>query len=180
LAGILIAVALILGTVATVWFLPPDWWARVSTTRTQIETGDIALRGAIWKTAAPVFLANPSLGVGLGGFEYYVSVGGKPRVAHNVAVAIAVQTGMIGFSLFAVFFWRMVRKVYRSSAGDRRLLLLVLAVWGIGAMVLSWEYRKSTWFMFALACSVEPARRIRASAGGTGWVPDGTHRNAHE
>lgn len=76
--------------------------------------------------------------------------GGPAVVAHNVFVGVLVETGTVGFVLYMVILISLARRVWLMPKMERNLWFTVLAVWGVGAMSLSWELRKPTWIIFGL------------------------------
>jgi len=82
----------------------------------------LAWRGALWESSWSRFSEHPVTGIGfgksvpveLGGYRQYVEV----RDMHNSWLALLVQTGMFGFSVFLVFLTMLAVPIFRIRTGD--------------------------------------------------------------
>lgn len=80
-------------------------------------------RLAIWSTGLKVMLTNPITGVGVGCFGEAIgrereARGAESRVwqtAHNSAVQIGTETGVIGFILFLLLSFNVLRIINRGT-----------------------------------------------------------------
>lgn len=152
---------LILFIAAATLFAPAAARQRIATTTAEIAQGTLHQRTVIWKAGLKAFRERPVLGAGAGAYpdavKPMIGVPGRPGheyVAHNVFLSVLIETGAIGFLLFgvalailAVFLW-----VLRPT--DRLVMTIAAVVWLIGAATLTWEHRKPTWLLPALACSM--------------------------
>jgi putative inorganic carbon (hco3(-)) transporter len=102
------------------------------------EGGEVADRVDFWRTAVSLWADHPVFGVGPGGFEDAYAearVPGKrflpdtafqpPPHAHNLALNLLAEQGVVGFVSFAVVFWLAVReglRVRRSSEQWARIM----------------------------------------------------------
>ncbi|MCL5958380.1 MAG: O-antigen ligase family protein, partial [Chloroflexi bacterium] len=122
-----------------------------------LESGTVAIRLQIWRSALPLVVENPLIGTGLNSFQSvftkhaspeYAAGEGKTRFpdrAHNEYLHLAVTTGLLGLgaylSILAVFGWRLLAW-FRSHKGYRSRILLV-------AILASWTaYLVSNFFLF--------------------------------
>ena len=165
----------LLGVIALLFLLPHipvDSLERIHTIGSAVSSGDLNYRTRIWSGAMEVLRNAPSSGLGViwgtgwDGFPVVVTPYiGEPYVSHNAYLSILVEVGLVGFTLFtlivAVVLWRVVGMPRR----ERVLWLTLLAMWAIGAMVLNWEFRKETWFLFALAVTHATVLGEAATAG---------------
>lgn len=68
----------------------------------QIDAGSGRL--GLWSTGWKLFTENPILGIGLGNFRYYNwIINHSERYIHNSYLQILVETGLVGFIIFAIF-----------------------------------------------------------------------------
>ncbi len=135
--------------------VPATSWARLATIGSEVESGSLNDRGLIWHSGLEVYGRHWLAGVGSGAYPRSVEpmLGWPARwliVAHNTFLSVLVETGMVGFLLFAAFLALLVRAAWRSGGVNRMVWLVTLAVWFIGVNTLTWEIRKPTWMIFAL------------------------------
>lgn len=76
-------------------------------------------RLAIWKFALKGFSQKPMFGYGVGNYNYFLSntIPGlaKSVVAHNTYLDILLDSGLIGFSLFLVFCFRIIGTYFHKK-----------------------------------------------------------------
>ena len=126
--------ALLLAPVVLLTFVAaaPDLARERFGTLTQ-EGGEVADRVDFWRTAGSLWADNPIFGVGPGGFdEAYAEarVPGKrflpdtsfepPPHAHNLALNLLAEQGVVGFAGFAVVFWLACRDSVRLRRSPER------------------------------------------------------------
>lgn len=156
-------------------FMPESSWSRLSTIGTEITSGTLNERTMIWQIGWQVFGQAPFQGVGAGAYAPTVEhtlglasdVGGAEAgapvarlVAHNTFFSILVEQGVIGFTLFFALLLTLVLSTWRLPRVDRVFWLCILLTWGIGALDLTWEDRKPTWFIFGLLITVAATRIV--------------------
>jgi O-antigen ligase len=83
--------------------------------------------------------------------------------AHNTFFSILLEEGVIGFALFFALLLTLMLSAWRLPHVERIFWLCILATWAVGALDLTWEDRKPTWFIFALLIAVT-ARRLAPEA----------------
>jgi O-antigen ligase len=115
----------------------------------RIANKGVALNGRedVWSEAFDLFGEHPILGVGSGSVKKVIEV---QQSAHNFALGIVTETGLIGLGLFCCILLLVVRHAWRQEPRYRYLCLTLFAVWFIGASVHNWEHRKQTWLFFSL------------------------------
>ena len=146
-------------------FMPESSWSRLSTIGTEITSGTLNERTMIWQVGWQVFGKAPFQGVGTGAYapaiEHTLGLASDAAgtsadapvarlVAHNTFFSILVEQGAIGFALFLALLLSLVLCTWKLPRIDRVLWLCILSTWTIGAMGLTWEQRKPTWFIFGL------------------------------
>lgn len=123
--------------------------------------GGVSVRMELAKNAVEAWLKHPITGVGAALLPNYSSVDGQINRAHNVALTVLAEQGIIGLlvwtgwlgSLLAIF-WRARRQLAGSNHASAFLLLALIVVtvqsmfmdyyrviwvWQLGALVLAWE-----------------------------------------
>ena len=143
---------------------------------TATESGG-AGRTDIWSAGLRVFESSPVIGVGYGNFPY--AVGGTFRSAllsvaeltvlapHSVIVGPAVEIGLVGLVLMALFIFPLI---LRAGWGpDGPLVQAILAALMIDALFIDiFGYRKEVWIAIGMASGLaylaRQERRGRAAA----------------
>jgi len=153
------------------WLAPHASRQRLATLPREAMQGSLHGRTRIWKTGARVFRGHPVLGVGAGAYPEAVrpwlgvpALAGHQYVAHNTFLSVLVESGLIGFALFALLLGALAAFVWIMPSAERGLWSVMLAVWALGTMTLTWEHRKPGWLLFALIMT-EWARSFRSSEG---------------
>lgn len=155
-AGVAVAAGVLVAAALT--FVPMTSWKRLATSESALTEGTINSRTVIWKGGWENFQQSPLLGIGVGAypdgmehlFGHTKTSENFTPVAHNTFLSVLVETGVIGFCLFAVLLGTLVTYISRLPSPARPMWFTVLAVWTLGAMALTWEDRKPTWLMFSL------------------------------
>ncbi len=160
---LLLAAAGAVVLVVLVAMVPAASWRRIATLGSEVTEGNLNSRTILWKGGWAAFQDAPILGIGGGAYPEIMSwvVGlqwGFDPVAHNTFLSVLVETGLIGFALFAVVLTSLAASTFAMPFLNRRLWMTILACWSIGVSSLTWEYRKPTWLIFGL---------IAAHAAGT-------------
>jgi O-antigen ligase len=142
--------AVIVGSVA-----PESTWERLGTIRDEVAVGTMTHRTEIWKAGVNVFATNPLVGVGAGGFASAVApLLGIQMVAHNTVLGILTELGIVGGALFVGAWIVLIVRTGRVDPSLRPAVRGLIATWVVGTASLSWEYRKTTWFLIAFITHV--------------------------
>lgn len=162
--------AAVIGFVAlAIWlawtFAPEALWVRIFTINDEILSGTFNHRTVIWRAGIDVLERHLLFGVGSGGFANAVAPALSGRfVAHNTLLSVAVEEGVVGFVLFACVFASILRAAAAAGSDQRAAAWILAFVWTVGSASLTWEYRKTTWFVIlvgtalAMLRSAEPSR----------------------
>jgi O-antigen ligase len=147
----------VVALVAVFLVIPPTSIARIA------EKG-VALNGRedVWSQSFEVMLNHPWLGVGSGAVKTVIEA---QQSAHNFALAIGAELGVIGLLLFGSVLALTFYHAWRQPGRYRYLWLTVLLIWFLGASVHNWEHRKQTWLLFSLVVisgSVRPIAPVPA------------------
>lgn len=141
------------------YFAPTSVLARLSTTAQSIAAVDLGGRGALWRASLLVFSQHPLLGVGAGTVQLLAGA-----VAHNTYISILAETGLPGFLIFLTLLCIVLVCALRQPREYAYLWVTTLAVWAVGVLSLSWEFRKPTWLVFILiVISASSALEIKRS-----------------
>ncbi len=160
--------------------IPVDSLERIHTIGSSVSSGDLNYRTRIWMAAMEALENAPHgglgilWGVGWDGFPVLVTPYlGEPYVYHNAYLSIVMEIGLIGFTLFALIFGMVLYHVWRLPRRELGLWLTLLAMWAVAALVLNWEFRKETWFLFALAVAHASIAGMegRKASGALGAIP---------
>ena len=142
--------------------VPRESFERLSTISEQLQGGDLNQRVNIWIAGWQAFRHAPFIGSGLGTF---VSAAGLAPIdtAHNTALSVGVEGGVISLGLCAVIVACSAAAIWRTSGPATHSVriglgtaLFALLVTTLDATV---ENNRTTWFLFAL---IAAAGRIAA------------------
>lgn len=132
-------------------FIPKSSLERISSIGSEISSGTLNKRTQIWHAGFNVLIDNPIGGTGIGTYSTAVKKQLKGEaVAHNLFLTIAVEQGLVGFILFAIFLLSVGFRVLRMPTSQKRFWLSVLMVWSVGVLTLTWDGRKITWLLLTL------------------------------
>lgn len=126
--------------------------ARLSSTASEVSSGTLNERSDLWQAGLTLFNDAGLLGVGAGAFEHSVAAYvGAPNVAHNTYISVLVELGPLGLLLFLCCIVAAGLPLVRSGPEVRFPMLVLLLVLAVGLLPLTWETRKTTYFMMMLA-----------------------------
>ena len=166
--GRLATAMLLLGVAGTlaVAYTPKTLVERLATTSTELEGGTLGGRGKIWKAGLEAFTERPVFGFGTGAFITAVTpmLGSNAKVAHNSFLSVAVEQGIVGLVLYLIMFVAAFRSVLALPKLERRYALVLLMTLGVTMMPLTWEHRKSVWFVLAALVGLSEARSTAVRA----------------
>ncbi|MDQ6706513.1 MAG: O-antigen ligase family protein [Acidobacteriota bacterium] len=141
--------------VAALLFVPASSWKRLATIHSEVTQGTLNERTTIWFAGLEALRQHPFLGVGAGAYPAAVrpvlGTGvGMVFVAHNSFLSVLVEEGVIGFLAFAGLLGVLMLSIREMPSLERKLWIVALAAWAVGASTLTWEHRKPTWLLFSL------------------------------
>ena len=135
---------------AGVWFfVPHTTLLRIATIPEQLSRGDLNQRLNIWQAGWHALVRAPFLGYGTGTF---VSAAGlsPADTAHNTALTIAVEGGLVALILAAALVAWSARSLLAMPGGVRIGLATALIVWLLTSMVATVEQNRTTWLFLAM------------------------------
>ncbi len=156
---------------ALAYAVPEATWERLLSIREEVARGTMSHRKLIWEAGWKVFSDNWLIGVGVGMYPLAVeSLINWRIVAHNTPLSVATELGVVGLMLFFSAPVETAIHVRTRPRAIRALVWGLLVTWLVGTSSLSWEYRKTTWFVFAITLALAvpldsgKRRRLRAPA----------------
>jgi O-antigen ligase len=135
---------------AAFWFLVPrETVDRILTIPEQLAYGDLNQRLNIWQAGWHAFLHAPFVGAGAGTF---VAAAGLSPIdtAHNTALAVAVEGGIVALILASAIVGICARSLFDIRGPVRIALATALMVWALTSVVASVEVSRTTWLLLAL------------------------------
>jgi O-antigen ligase len=164
-------------------YIPKTVADRLSSTRQEVEVGDLNGRLLIWKAGARALIERPLMGHGTGGFNRAVRPTlGYGRAAHNTYLGVLVEQGIFGFLLWAALFVAVFVRALRLPLLERRFTLVLLATVLVAMLPLTWDDNKAVWIvmavLIALSESFMPQRPAAAVVAGP--LPTGPHTDVRQ
>lgn len=159
----IVALTMVAVAVASIaLFVPREPVQRIAGSVSDI-TGEDTLSGRtdIWQEGITTFIHDPVAGVGLDAHRAAVSAG---KEAHNTALSILVETGLVGFVLVVALVAIVVANVRRQPRWNMWYWSSQLAAVALGSMSLSLEDSKSVWILITLAVASAAATRAHTDA----------------
>lgn len=135
---------------ASLWFtVPRETFERLATIPTQLQDGDLNQRSNIWTAGWRAFMRAPIFGTGAGSF---VDAAGLAPLdtAHNTALSIAVNEGLIGLSLAVGIVVLTAWSALQARGSLRIAVATALLVWGVTSLAATVEESRTTWLLFAV------------------------------
>jgi O-antigen ligase len=168
----LVGVLLILVTLAAVQLVPQSNWKRVLSTSSEIaEGGSLSGRAQLWNAGLQAFPQRPLLGAGLNAYAEALAIQGNLRYrgagAHNVAIGLLVEEGIVGLALFAAIFGACAWTIFHSPPPNRALWGVLILTWLVLGMSGSPESMKFTWVLFGLVSAQSGLSRPVTNASPT-------------
>lgn len=146
--------------ISAVSIVPKATWDRLLSTKSELEEGTLTKRTIIWRAGMDVLRDHPFAGVGAGAYTEAVSgILDVPYAAHNTFLSILIETGFIGAAIFGLWAIALCRCIYFLEPVERRLWIVLLAAWALGVSAMTWEHRKTTWFLFGTLTAAAATRR---------------------
>ena len=138
-------------------FAPAPQRQRLATIPNEITQGTLHNRTRIWKSGFKALRHHLILGVGSGAYPKAVEPWlGKPKVAgfqyvaHNTFLSVLVESGAIGFAIYALLLGTLALYAWTMPPLERSLWLVISAAWAVGVFTLTWEHYKPTWLIMAM------------------------------
>ena len=160
LAALALGVAAALAALV-IALVPQASFDRLAKTGSVVREGTWNDRLAIWRETGDIIAENPLLGTGAK--SHRMAARQTQKVAHNFALSILSELGVVGFLLFLVPFALAAREVREMPRHEWSVWLTVLAIWLLNNATHDFDYAKQTWLLLGMA--VASARASRPPAG---------------
>jgi len=141
---LLIFVILLVSLLALLPFIPQSVINRLGTIGSSISGVDLGGRVTMWRRSIAVLAQHPIFGVGSGAIDH--TIGGA---VHNTFISVVTETGFIGLILFLSILGLVVYRMALLPGRISPLWFAIFLTWLIGAVSLSWEFRKITWIILS-------------------------------
>lgn len=147
-----LSIMLLAGVLAgSAYLVPAQTWRRLLSVASELSEGTLTHRTVIWAAGWDVYREHPLLGVGAGAYGASVLTRlDVAIVAHNTFFSVLVELGIIGALSMAGLLASMFYSAARLPYLEKRLWVVLLLTWMVGASALTWEYRKATWFLLGM------------------------------
>ncbi|WP_338752826.1 O-antigen ligase family protein [Bacillus sp. FJAT-52991] len=131
--------------------IPNGAFDRILTIQEEVNSGSLSGRGELWFAGLEMVNEQPLLGVGAGAYpaalEEFL---GTRELSHNTLLSVIAETGVIGLILFLTVLFISFYTACQTSYLEATLFFVLLTIWLLASMFLTWELRKPTWLLFAL------------------------------
>ena len=113
---------LAVGVIATA--VPLANFSRIAQTSSELSDGNVSSRGVIWQAGLQLYMRSPFVGIGTGSFLSAVEpLLGYRIPAHNAFLLVLVELGVVGFLLFTVNFFVVLRPLLRLQGPEKMFYL---------------------------------------------------------
>lgn len=162
-ARIVFLLVAMVGGYAAISLVPQSSFDRLGSAYTELTGGgNLTGRTLIWDDVIARIMEHPILGVGSDAFR---SISKTGLVAHNSFLSVWVETGIVGLVLFLSVLLIALLHVFTMPKLERRLWLIVLLCWFLGASALTFEQHKPTWLVLALIMATRSNTRYLSTPG---------------
>ena len=112
-----------------------------------------------WQTGLRAWSNTPVVGVGVGSYlDINRNAQERVIVAHNTVVSVLVESGLVGFTLYFLFWGFVIRRIMLFSKADRFFWFGLLAAYLPQFLAGSEEYSKLSWFLARWCCASRRSR----------------------
>ena len=151
LAGVGLAIVF---AIIVAHFVPSATYARLSTIPVEVFHGTLNERIIIWQAGVRVFTESPVCGVGSGAFRYAVApLLGDELAPHNVFLAVAVESGLIGVVLWLGLMAMAFKGMFYLPLVKCGMWMTILGILLLAFLSLNFEWRKVSWLIMTLAAA---------------------------
>jgi O-antigen ligase len=132
-------------------YVPQTIVSRLATTTTAVEDLSLGGRFRIWKAGLNAFAQRPMIGYGSGSFKVALlpELGYATQVAHNSYLSVLVEEGFVGLLFYLTMFIAVFLALMRLPSSERRFALVLFMTIMVAMLPLSWDDRKTVWFVLA-------------------------------
>lgn len=155
------AAMLAAGVILALTYAPERTIARLSTTGTELRSGDLNDRTEIWRAGMEVLPEYLMIGAGAGTYSVAARSNlGTDHSAHNTYISVVVEQGLVGLVLLLLVFAISFQHARTAPPAERKVLLVLWLTLFVGLTPRAWEDKKATWLVFALINSAGAASAV--------------------
>ncbi len=148
-AATIIFALLSVGVIATV--VPLANFSRIAETSSELGDGNVSARGAIWKAGLQLYTSSPIIGIGTGSFERAAEpLLGRRINAHNAFLKVLIELGIIGFVLFTLNFFVVLRPLLSLPSPDKMFYLCLWLALIVSMLPSNVEDAQYVWGLLTL------------------------------
>lgn len=141
--------------------VPEASFKRLASTSSEMRQGTWNDRLAIWRESYEIFAANPLLGTGTK--THRMAARETQKVAHNFALSLLAELGLVGFLLFLAPLVVAASQIRHTPAREWVMWLTLAAIWFLNNLTHDFENFKVTWLLMSLAvCSAQIVQLARS------------------
>ncbi|MGB8259826.1 MAG: O-antigen ligase family protein, partial [Terracidiphilus sp.] len=135
---------------AALWLsVPREIFERLATIPSQLTGGDLNQRLNIWEAGWHALVRAPFIGSGAGSFVAAAGLA-TDDTAHNTALSIAVELGVVGLLLASAILLSAIALAARTHGVLRWGLATGLVVWLITSSASTVAESRTTWLLLAM------------------------------
>ena len=143
-------VVMVAASLVAVNFVPEGAFERLSTTRSEISTGDLNSRLRIWKGGISTVPDRPFQGHGPAGWYPAVGLRIGNVAPHSTWLVVLVEEGVIGLFIYLTMFVLIAKRLLRLPRFEKRTGLVELATLMMVLTPLGWHQHKVSWLVLGL------------------------------
>lgn len=156
------ALFVVLASASALWLIVPrETLLRLGSIPEQLSGGDLNQRWNIWAAGWHAFARAPVLGWGAGSFV--LAAGLAPMdTAHNTALAIATESGLIGLAIALAILMATLLALRNLEGSVRVALGTAFLAWLFLSLVSNVQESRTTWLLIALIAVAGPLQEREA------------------
>ena len=135
--------------VAVAWALPASTLQRILTIPEQLAGGDLNQRLNIWAAGAVSFVRSPFFGSGAGSFATVAGLA-PADTAHNTALALAVEGGVVALGIATLVLVVAARAAWKTAGTLRIALMTALADGASTSLAATVHENRTTWVLIGM------------------------------
>lgn len=148
---IVVAIALVIMTIAVVRLVPASNFERIAETSSEITEGNVSNRSQVWLAGLEVYAKTPIFGVGVGGFENATfPLLGYRQPAHNAYILILTEMGIVGILIFLTLLVVTLLPLLKLGFPDRPFYLILWFILVVSLFPSNDEDAQHIWTLLAL------------------------------
>jgi O-antigen ligase len=168
------AVVVVPVAAALIWFMAPhETLDRIASIAGQLRSADLNQRVSIWSAGWSAFLQAPWCGHGAGSFVAAARLA-PIDTAHNTALAVVVEGGLIALALATGIVVVSVRSIVATGGALQIALATLMMVWLMSSLVGTVGESRTTWLLLAVCAlsqrlTVETPEQVEQQFPSAAW-----------